>query len=138
MDESGSHHQGASSAHRPGDANVSPLAVYRHAAKADSVQQRRPNVVLIMMESMSAKFMKHFGQSETLTPFLDSLYTRSISFRNFYSAGIHTNHGLYAHLVFFSGYDETEPDERLCHSPLFGTAYRTERKRLLQPFLYDA
>ena len=30
---------------RPGDANVSPLAVYRHAAKADSVQQRRPNVV---------------------------------------------------------------------------------------------
>lgn len=55
---------------RPGDANVSPLAVYRHAAKADSVQQRRPNVVLIMMESMSAKFMKHFGQSETLTPFL--------------------------------------------------------------------
>ena len=46
-----------------------------------------PNVVLIMMESMSAEFMKHFGQSETLTPFLDSLYTRSISFRNFYSAG---------------------------------------------------
>ena len=86
---------------RPGDANVSPLAVYRHAAKADSVQQRRPNVVLIMMESMSAKFMKHFGQSETLTPFLDSLYTRSISFRNFYSAGIHTNHGLYATLYSF-------------------------------------
>ena len=86
---------------RPGDANVSPLAVYRRAAKADSVQQRRPNVVLIMMESMSAKFMKHFGQSETLTPFLDSLYTRSISFRNFYSAGIHTNHGLYATLYSF-------------------------------------
>ncbi|KAA4466713.1 LTA synthase family protein, partial [Bacteroides ovatus] len=75
--------------------------VYRRAAKADSVQQRRPNVVLIMMESMSAKFMKHFGQSETLTPFLDSLYTRSISFRNFYSAGIHTNHGLYATLYSF-------------------------------------
>ena len=86
---------------RQGDANVSPLAVYRHAAKADSVQQRRPNVVLIMMESMSSKLMKHFGQSETLTPFLDSLYTRSISFRNFYSAGIHTNHGLYATLYSF-------------------------------------
>ena len=86
---------------RLGDANVSPLAVYRRAAKADSVQQRRPNVVLIMMESMSAEFMKHFGQSETLTPFLDSLYTRSISFRNFYSAGIHTNHGLYATLYSF-------------------------------------
>ena len=55
----------------------------------------------IMMESMSAKFMKHFGQSETLTPFMDSLYTSSISFRNFYSAGIHTNHGLYATLYSF-------------------------------------
>ena len=86
---------------RPGEANVSPLAVYRHPSMTDSVQRHRPNVVLIMMESMSCKFMKHFGQSETLTPFLDSLYTRSISFRNFYSAGIHTNHGLYATLYSF-------------------------------------
>ena len=86
---------------RQGEVAVSPLAVYRHASKADSVQQGRPNVVLIMMESMSSKLMKHFGQSETLTPFLDSLYTRSISFRNFYSAGIHTNHGLYATLYSF-------------------------------------
>ena len=86
---------------RQGEAAVSPLAVYRHASKADSVQQGRPNVVLIMMESMSSKLMKHFGQSETLTPFLDSLYTRSISFRNFYSAGIHTNHGMYATLYSF-------------------------------------
>ena len=86
---------------RQGEVAVSPLAVYRHASKADSVQQGRPNVVLIMMESMSSKLMKHFGQSETLTPFLDSLYTRSISFRNFYSAGIHTNHGMYATLYSF-------------------------------------
>ena len=63
---------------RQGEVAVSPLAVYRHASKADSVQQGRPNVVLIMMESMSSKLMKHFGQSETLTPFLDSLYTLSL------------------------------------------------------------
>lgn len=86
---------------RPGEADISPLAVHRYASKTDSAQHRRPSVVLIMMESMSCGFMKHFGQSESLTPFLDSLYTRSLSFRNFYSAGIHTNHGLYATLYSF-------------------------------------
>jgi hypothetical protein len=78
-----------------------------------------------------------FRAIETLTPFLDSLYTLSISFRNFYSAGIHTNHGLYATLYSFPAMIETEPDERLCHSPLFGLP-TVLKKRLLQPFLYDA
>ena len=85
---------------RPGEPDVSPLAVYRHNSQ-DSVSRRRPNVVLIMMESMSSNFMKRFGQSQNLTPFLDSLYACSLSFPNFYSAGIHTNHGLYATLYSF-------------------------------------
>ncbi len=56
------------------------------------------NVVLIFMESMSANFMAAFGQTQGLTPNLDSLYRHSLSFNRFYSAGIHTNHGLYATL----------------------------------------
>lgn len=71
---------------RPGEPDVSPLAVYRHNSQ-DSVSRRCPNVVLIMMESMSSNFMKRFGQSQNLTPFLDSLYACSLSFPNFYSAG---------------------------------------------------
>lgn len=86
---------------RSGEDDISPLAVYRHNMLHDTLQRHRLNVVLIMMESMSCNLMKHFGQSESLTPFLDSLYTHSISFRNFYSAGIHTNHGLYATLYSF-------------------------------------
>ncbi|BDW74822.1 hypothetical protein BFINE_06170 [Bacteroides finegoldii DSM 17565] len=62
---------------RPGEPDVSPLAVYRHNSQ-DSVSRRRPNVVLIMMESMSSNFMKRFGQSQNLTPFLDSLYACSL------------------------------------------------------------
>lgn len=81
---------------------ISPLAIERpqHTSSLDSILHR-PNVVLIMMESMSAHLMQHFGQQEQLTPFLDSLYTQSIGFKNFYSAGIHTNHGLYATLYSF-------------------------------------
>lgn len=38
---------------------------------------------------------------QKLTPFLDSLYLESLSFDHFYSAGIHTNHGMYATLYSF-------------------------------------
>ncbi len=59
------------------------------------------NVVLIFMESLSAKLMRQYGQEASLTPFLDSLHQVSHSFNQVYSAGIHTNHGLYATLYSF-------------------------------------
>jgi phosphoglycerol transferase MdoB-like AlkP superfamily enzyme len=53
------------------------------------------------MESMSAKLMQAYGQSKNLTPYLDSLYQESLVFNNIYSAGIHTNHGMYSTLYSF-------------------------------------
>ena len=61
----------------------------------------KPNVVLIFMESMSASFLKRFGQEKNVTPFIDSLYNHSIAFDNFYSSGIHTNHGVFSSLYSF-------------------------------------
>ncbi|MDE7073676.1 MAG: sulfatase-like hydrolase/transferase [Odoribacter sp.] len=83
---------------REGVAGVSPLAK-EVVAENDSVY--RPNIVLIFMESMSANLMQRFGQEKALTPFLDSLYGQCVSFRNFYSSGIHTNHGMYSTLYSF-------------------------------------
>lgn len=71
----------------------------RHVAP-DSIQ-RRPNIVIILMESMSASFLHALGQREEVTPTLDSLYHCSWAFTNCYSAGIHTNHGLTASLYSF-------------------------------------
>lgn len=68
----------------------------RHVAASDTVI--RPNVVLVFMESMSADFMARYGNTENLTPFLDSLARQSICFDSIFSAGIHTNHGVYATL----------------------------------------
>lgn len=82
---------------RPGIEGISPIA--RQINASDSL--RRPNIVLIFMESMSAHLMKRFGQQKELTPFLDSLYRQSLAFSNFYSSGIHTNHGMYATLYSF-------------------------------------
>lgn len=61
-------------------------------ARADA-PARGCNVVLLFMESMSSQLL---GKGQT--PFLDSLLTRGTYHTNCYSAGNHTNHGLYATL----------------------------------------
>lgn len=61
----------------------------------------RTNVVIILMESMSANLLGTFGNKQPLTPTLDSLYRHSLAFTHFYSAGIHTNHGMTATLYSF-------------------------------------
>ena len=66
-----------------------------------AISPRRHNVVVILMESMSASLLKTFGQPDELTPTLDSLYRCSLAFTNCYSAGIRTNHGLTASLYSF-------------------------------------
>ena len=84
--------------------NITGLAdstaiLHRHvSAMGETI---RPNVVIILMESMSANFLQTFGQEDVLTPTLDSLYQHSLAFTRFYSAGIHTNHGLTATLYSF-------------------------------------
>ncbi|MGE5363890.1 MAG: LTA synthase family protein [Bacteroidota bacterium] len=59
------------------------------------------NVVLIIMESMSAEKMKRYGNKDNLTPRLDSLAGLSYCFDRFYSAGIHTYNGIFSTLYSF-------------------------------------
>ena len=77
---------------------INSLPVQPEAATAT---KQRPNVVVILMESMSANLMGTFGNNSHLTPTLDSLYNHSLAFDRFYSAGIHTNHGMTATLYSF-------------------------------------
>jgi phosphoglycerol transferase MdoB-like AlkP superfamily enzyme len=56
------------------------------------------NVVLVLMESLSSKFMTRFGNENHLTPVIDSLYYKSISFSDFYSDGNHTFNGIFSSL----------------------------------------
>lgn len=73
----------------------------RHVEPDSTACAKRPNVVIILMESMSARLMQRFGHKEKLTPVLDSLYSHSMAFTRCYSAGVHTNHGLTATLYSF-------------------------------------
>ncbi len=58
--------------------------------------ERRPNVVVVMLESMSADFMQTFGNPRHLTPTLDHLTRESLFFPNAFAAGTRTVRGLEA------------------------------------------
>ncbi|WP_372473549.1 LTA synthase family protein [Capnocytophaga sp. ARDL2] len=58
----------------------------------------KPNIVLVLMESMTTQNLKHHGNTQQLTPNLDALIEKSIYFENAYSAGIHTHNGIFSSL----------------------------------------
>jgi phosphoglycerol transferase MdoB-like AlkP superfamily enzyme len=73
---------------------ISPIA--RKVVNNDNV--RKFNIILVFMESISADYMGIFGNTRNLTPVLDSLTKNSWFFKNAYSAGIHTNNGVFSSL----------------------------------------
>lgn len=58
--------------------------------------ENHKNVVLITIESYSAEFLKMYGNKQNITPFLDSLTTKSLVFSNLYAVGNRTVRGLEA------------------------------------------
>jgi len=71
-----------------------PLSIER-VIKNDSPEHKW-NVVLVSVESLSGDYLKHFGNKENITPFLDSLIPYSVFFENFYATGTRTVRGLEA------------------------------------------
>lgn len=57
---------------------------------------KKPNIIMVTIESLSADFLGVFGNKEKLTPFLDSLSSKSIFFSNLYATGTRTVRGMEA------------------------------------------
>ncbi|HKM37137.1 MAG TPA: sulfatase-like hydrolase/transferase [Thiopseudomonas sp.] len=57
---------------------------------------RHLNVVLVTIESLSAKYLGSFGDKRGLTPNLDKLRGESLAFTNLYATGTRTDRGLEA------------------------------------------
>lgn len=74
---------------------VSPLM--RNIRFGDS-SALRCNVVVVMMESMTAANLQRHGNPYGLTPFLDSLTNEGYYFNNAYTSGNHTYFGLFGTL----------------------------------------
>ena len=74
--------------------NNDPLSIEREI-KNDSPEHRW-NVVLISVESLSGDYLKRFGNTENITPYLDSLIPHGLWFDQFYASGTRTVRGLEA------------------------------------------
>jgi phosphoglycerol transferase MdoB-like AlkP superfamily enzyme len=74
-----------------------PLKRYQNLDEAD---YNLHNVIIVIMESMSAAKMKRHGNRDNLTPFLDSISNEGYYFENAYTSGIHTFNGIFS--TFFS------------------------------------
>lgn len=80
---------------------------------ADTIPENKQNVVLIIMESMSAGKMSRHGNPNNLTPFLDSLSHQSHYFENIYTSGKHTFNGIFSTLFSFPALYNQHPMKQL-------------------------
>ncbi len=74
--------------------NPAALDLRRHVTAQG--EERHLNVVLIVIESLSADFLGVFGNKAHLTPNLDALAHESLFFDNTYATGTRTDRGLEA------------------------------------------
>ena len=109
------------------------------------------NVVVVLMESMSVAKTSLSRGDDSYTPCLDSLMQRSMTFREAYSAGIHTYNGIYSTLysqpaLLARQIMRNTPIHRVCGLPhaLGAAGYHTaffvgydENYDNMQGFLYE-
>ncbi len=59
-----------------------------------SGEEKRLNIVLITVESLSADFLATFGNKENITPYMDEWFKEGLLFTHFYATGTRTVRGL--------------------------------------------
>lgn len=59
-------------------------------------EEKKYNVMLVMIESLSASYMGIYGDKKNLTPHIDALTQKSLFFSNFFATGTRTVRGMEA------------------------------------------
>jgi len=95
-----------------------------------------PNVIFIGLESMNARFMERFGNSKNWTPFLDSLFQKSIAYTNLYAVGTRTVRGLEAITLAIPPTPGRSIVKRTLDSPFFTIGSVFKEKGYSRTFFY--
>jgi len=84
-------------------ANTDVKALYTPAKDTtiNILTTKRPNVVLVIIESFTADLTKTLGNEDGITPNFDTLMHKGVLFSNIYSSGSRTDKGLVATLAGF-------------------------------------
>lgn len=92
-------HEAMNRAYQPKDLNSFSNNTEEKSIVKNIVHTGSPkklNVVLVLMESMSARFLKTYGADKSITPNLDALIDQGLSFERMYSTGTRTVRGIEA------------------------------------------
>lgn len=88
---------------RPEEAKAIVKDLYRKpaATSLQALSQRRPNVVVIIMESHTANIIEHLGGEKGVDPEMEELIKDGLFFNNIYAASYRTDKGVVAVLSAF-------------------------------------
>jgi len=110
--------------------------IYNIQHITDSLPETQKNIVLITVESLSASFLAHFGNTDNITPNLDRLINESLFFNNLYATGNRTVRGLEAVTLCIP----PSPGESIIKRPnngdLFSTGKILKDKGYITQYLY--
>ncbi|WP_316829818.1 LTA synthase family protein [Pedobacter aquatilis] len=105
--------------------------------KIDNVKQEfKPNVITITVESLSADFMEHYGNTQHITPFLDSTANHSIFFSNMYATGTRTVRGMEALTLLIPPTPGSSIVRRMDNEHLFSVGHVFKEKGYVNTFFY--
>lgn len=102
----------------------------------NAAPERRLNVVLISVESLSAEYSGTYGRKDSLTPQLDRLSGQSLVFGNLYASGTRTVRGLEALALSVPPTPGESIVKRAGNEGLFSLATVFDRKGYRSQFLY--
>ncbi|WP_246254545.1 LTA synthase family protein [Pedobacter foliorum] len=83
------------------DTNIKALYTPAKDTTINILKTKRPNVVLVIIESFTADLTKTLGNEDGITPNFDTLIHKGVLFSNIYSSGSRTDKGLVATLAGF-------------------------------------
>ncbi|MCY2931238.1 MAG: LTA synthase family protein [Planctomycetota bacterium] len=94
------------------------------------------NIVVICVESLSAKFLGKFGNTEKLTPYLDALADKGLLLTNLYATGTRTIRGLEAITISLPPTPGLAVVKRAGAGKLFSVEHMLKRHGYAAKFLY--
>lgn len=104
--------------------------------QADTLPEVHKNIVLIMVESLSAEYLSEFGNTQQITPRLDALIPHSMVLENLYANGNRTVRGLEAVTLSIPPSPGESLIKRPNNSNLYSIATVLKKKGYKMQFLY--
>ena len=99
-------------------------------------EEKKYNVMLVMIESMSAAYMGLYGDSKNLTPHMDALAKKSLFFSNLFATGTRTVRGMEAVTMSLPPTPGRSIVKRPDNHRMFGMGWIFQEKGYENKFIY--